>query len=342
MKKILVTGGCGYIGSHIVKSLLEQDFEVIIFDSLEHGFLKSKEIIEKITKKKIIFFQGDTKNKEDLRKCFEKNKTDAVIHLAAHKSAGESVYEIEKYYLNNVFGLINLIETMIDFNVKPLIFSSSAAVYGTPQKIPLTEESKTNPENPYGETKLIGEMIIQDYCRIGKINCISLRYFNVCGADKSHVIGEDPSISSNLIPKITQVITGKKQEIAIYGNDYQTPDGTGIRDYIHVSDLAKGHIAALMHIKNTEETENIKKYETFNLGTNKGYSVLEIIKEFERQTGKKINFSIKKRRQGDPAIVLANADKAKQILNWRPENELKEIVTDVLGWLKENPNGYSN
>ncbi|MFA6088477.1 MAG: UDP-glucose 4-epimerase GalE [Candidatus Woesearchaeota archaeon] len=336
-RKILVTGGCGYIGSHMIKLLIEEGYNPIIFDNLERGYLQSKQVIEQFTKTNITFFKGDIRKIKDTDRCIEIHQPETVIHFAGYKNPGESVKQEEKYHENNVYGLNNLLESISRGKTTNVIFSSSCSIYGTPVSNPVIESSFLHPESPYAESKLIGEYLIKYHSTLKKIRGIVLRYFNVCSADKSGEIGEDPSVSLNLIPKILNVHTKKENELKIFGNDYNTPDGTCIRDYIHIDDITRAHILALKYLKNNKDIN----FDIFNLSTNTGYSVLEIIKEFEKQTGKKINYSFEPRRTGDPEIIFGNSQKAKNVLKWSAENNLQNIIKDVLLWTKKHPTGYN-
>ncbi|MGE3164495.1 MAG: UDP-glucose 4-epimerase GalE [Planctomycetota bacterium] len=331
----LVVGGCGYIGSHVVKQLVENGQEVVIFDNLETGYLRSKEVIEEITGRSISFFEGDIRSPEDLSACFAKHEIDAVIHFAAYKNAGASVHEVAAYYQNNVMGLVHLLEAMVAAGVRKCVFSSSCAVYGTPAAQPVDESCPTTPESPYGETKLVGEMILRDYCRIGQIDAAALRYFNVAGADPSGDVGEDPSVSLNLIPIVMKVVRGESEEVQVFGGDYSTPDGTCIRDYIHVTDLADGHVKALDYL--ADHTG----FEVFNLGTGRGSSVLEVIHAIEAASGETIAHRIVERRPGDPAQIYADPSRARRLLSWNAAYGLDDMIAHVLHWQQKNPHGYA-
>lgn len=330
----LVVGGCGYIGSHVVKQLAEAGQDVVIFDNLETGYLRSKEVIEEITGRSIAFFQGDVRSPEDLAACFEKYDIDSVIHFAAYKNAGASVHEVASYYQNNVMGLIHLVEAMVAAGVRKLVFSSSCAVYGTPAVQPVDEDCPTQPESPYGETKWVAEMVLRDYCRIGWIDAVALRYFNVAGADPSGDIGEDPSVSLNLIPIVMKAVRGEIEEVQVFGGDYPTADGTCIRDYIHVTDLADGHVKALAYL------DERPGFDVFNLGTGSGSSVLEVIRAIEAGSGQKIAHRIVARRPGDPAQIYAQPSKAKRSLGWKASYGLSDMIAHVLQWQQKNPHGY--
>ncbi|MCI7803199.1 MAG: UDP-glucose 4-epimerase GalE [Erysipelotrichaceae bacterium] len=335
--KILVTGGAGYIGSHTCVELLENDYEVVILDNLYNSSEKAVNRIEKITNKKVTFYKTDLLNKEEMNAIFEKEKIDAVIHFAGLKAVGESVRKPLEYYQNNITGTLNLIDVMKKQNVKNIIFSSSATVYGNPASIPITEECpKGVCTNPYGWTKWMLEQILSDvYTSDPEWNVMLLRYFNPIGAHESGLIGEDPKgIPNNLLPYVAQVAIGKLECVGVFGNDYDTPDGTGVRDYIHVVDLAKGHVKALEKIK---EKAGLKVY---NLGTGNGYSVLDVIHAFEKACGHTIPYQIKPRREGDIATCYSKCDKAKDELGWEAQYNLDDMVSSSWKWQTMNPNGY--
>ena len=336
MKKILVTGGAGYIGSHTVVELVAAGYEAIIVDDLSNGSVQVLDRLKSITGREISFYQGSVADKGFMNRVFEENHIDAVIHFAAYKAVGESVQEPLKYYENNVGGTIALLEVMKENKVDHIIFSSSATVYGMNNISPLTEDLPTSATNPYGYTKLMMEQILTDLARAhSDWSVTNLRYFNPIGAHESGMIGEAPNgIPNNLMPYITQVAVGKLQELSVFGNDYDTHDGTGVRDYIHVVDLAKGHVLALKH-----NLEN-KGVAVFNLGTGIGYSVLDMVKAFENVNGVKIPYVIKNRRPGDVATCYADASKANDILGWKAEKTLQDMMRDSWRWQSSNPNGY--
>ena len=336
MKKILVTGGAGYIGSHTVVELVAAGYEAIIVDDLSNGSVQVLDRLKSITGREISFYQGSVADKGFMNRVFEENHIDAVIHFAAYKAVGESVQEPLKYYENNVGGTIALLEVMKENKVDHIIFSSSATVYGMNNISPLTEDLPTSATNPYGYTKLMMEQILTDLARAhSDWSVTNLRYFNPIGAHESGMIGEAPNgIPNNLMPYITQVAVGKLQELSVFGNDYDTHDGTGVRDYIHVVDLAKGHVLALKH-----NLEN-KGVAVFNLGTGIGYSVLDMVKAFENVNGVKIPYTIKDRRPGDVATCYADASKANDILGWKAEKTLQDMMRDSWRWQSSNPNGY--
>lgn len=334
---ILVTGGAGFIGSHTCVELLEAGYEVVVVDNLYNASRKSMDRIEQITGKKPIFYEADILDREALNKIFEKEQIDSVIHFAGLKAVGESVAKPIEYYYNNIAGTLVLCDVMRNHNVKNIVFSSSATVYGDPASIPITEECpKGKITNPYGQTKGMLEQVLEDiHVSDPEWNVILLRYFNPIGAHKSGLIGEDPKgIPNNLVPYVAQVAIGKLECLGVFGDDYDTPDGTGVRDYIHVVDLAKGHVAA---IKKLEEKKGVLIY---NLGTGKGYSVLDVVHAFEKACGKKIPYAVKPRRPGDIATCYADPAKAKAELGWEAENGIEEMCADSWRWQSMNPNGY--
>ena len=336
---ILVTGGTGYIGSHTVVELQNAGYDVIVCDNLSNSSERSLARVEQITGKPVKFYKSDIRDCAAMDAIFEKEDIAAVIHFAGLKAVGESVAKPWEYYDNNVTGTLTLVDVMRKHNVKNIIFSSSATVYGTPAFVPITEECpKGQCTNPYGWTKSMLEQILTDiYTADNEWNVVLLRYFNPIGAHKSGLIGEDPNgIPNNLMPYITQVAVGILPELSVFGNDYDTHDGTGVRDYIHVVDLAIGHVKAL---RKTEENAGLKIY---NLGTGNGYSVLDIVHNFEKATGVKIPYSIKPRRPGDIATCYANADLAASDLGWHAENGILEMCADAWRWQKNNPHGYND
>ena len=334
---ILVTGGAGFIGSHTVVELQEAGYDVVVMDNLSNSSEKSLERVQKITGKAVPFYKADILDREALEQIFSEQEIGAVIHFAGLKAVGESVEKPWEYYENNIAGTLTLVDVMRKHNVKNIIFSSSATVYGNPAFIPITEECpKGQCTNPYGWTKSMLEQILSDIQKADpEWNVILLRYFNPIGAHKSGTIGENPNgIPNNLMPYITQVAVGKRQELGVFGNDYNTHDGTGVRDYIHVVDLAQGHVKAL---KKIEENAGLKIY---NLGTGVGYSVLDVVKNFEDATGVKIPYSIKPRRAGDIDSCYADASLAKEELGWEAKYGIREMCEDSWRWQKNNPNGY--
>ena len=335
--KILVTGGAGYIGSHTVVELQNAGYEAVVLDNLANSSEKSLERVEKITGKKVPFYKADILDREALENIFSKEDVGAVIHFAGLKAVGESVAKPWEYYENNIAGTLTLVDVMRKHNCKNIIFSSSATVYGNPAFIPITEDCpKGQCTNPYGWTKSMLEQILSDMQKADpEWNVILLRYFNPIGAHQSGTIGENPNgIPNNLMPYITQVAVGKLKELGVFGNDYDTPDGTGVRDYIHVVDLAIGHVKALQMV---EKTAGLKVY---NLGTGVGYSVLDIVKNFEAATGVKIPYVIKERRPGDIATCYSDASKAREELGWEAQYGIKEMCADSWRWQSTNPNGY--
>lgn len=337
--KVLVTGGVGYIGSHTCVELLNEGHEVIVFDNLYNSNLKVLNRIEKITNKKVKFYKADMLNEKELEKIFEENKIDAVIHFAGYKAVGESVQKPIMYYNNNITGTLTLIKVMKKYGVKNIIFSSSATVYGDLEVLPYKEDMPTGKAtNPYGNTKIIQEQIFNDlYISDKEFNIILLRYFNPIGAHESGLIGEDPKgIPNNLLPYIAKVAVGKLPKLGIFGNDYDTKDGTCIRDYIHVVDLAKGHVLALKKLK---EEPMVRIY---NLGTGKGYSVLEVFHAFEKAAGKKLNYEFKPRREGDLKECYADNSKALKELGFNPQYGIEKMCEDTWKWQSLNPNGYEN
>ena len=337
--KILVTGGAGYIGSHTCVELLNEGYEVVIVDNLYNASEKAVQRVQEITGKELTFYNSDIRDYNAMSSIFSKEKPDAVIHFAGLKAVGESVSKPLEYYENNIGGTLNLCKAMRENGCKNIIFSSSATVYGDPAFIPITEECpKGVCTNPYGWTKHMLEQILTDFHTADEEwNVILLRYFNPIGAHKSGKIGENPNgIPNNLMPYITQVAVGKLKCLGVFGDDYDTPDGTGVRDYIHVVDLAIGHVKAIEKIK---ENPGLKIY---NLGTGKGYSVLDIVKNFEAATGIKIPYEIKPRRAGDIATNYADASLAKKELGWVAERDIKEMCEDSWRWQSMNPNGFSD
>ncbi len=336
--RILVTGGAGYIGSHTCIELLEQGHEVIVVDNLCNSSRVSLDRVETITGKKVTFYEEDLLDRKALEEIFEHESIDAVIHFAGLKAVGESVAKPLEYYHNNITGTLILCDVMREHKVKNIIFSSSATVYGDPAFVPITEECpKGEITNPYGQTKGMLEQILTDlHTADPEWNVIILRYFNPVGAHKSGLIGEDPAgIPNNLTPYITQVAVGKLKEVGVFGNDYDTPDGTGVRDYIHVVDLALGHVKALEKMASSEPLVRI-----YNLGTGQGFSVLQMIEAFSKACGKTIPYSIKPRRPGDIAECYADAALAKKELGWEAERGIDEMCEDSWRWQSGNPNGY--
>ncbi|MBM6648611.1 UDP-glucose 4-epimerase GalE [Bacillus sp. RIT 809] len=333
---ILITGGAGYIGSHTCIELLNNNYKIIVVDNLSNSSIESLNRVKEITGKQFKFYNESILNREKMNEIFLENNIEAVIHFAGFKAVGESTTIPLTYYYNNIISTIILCDVMQKHNVKKFIFSSSATVYGIPKTSPITEEFPLSVTNPYGQTKLMIEQIMRDVAKAdGEWSIALLRYFNPFGAHQSGRIGEDPNgIPNNLMPYVTQVAVGKLKELNIFGNDYPTRDGTGVRDYIHVVDLAKGHVKALEKVL---ETTGIDAY---NLGTGKGYSVLEMVNAFEKVSGKKIPYKIIGRRPGDVAICFADVSKAKRELGWEAEYGLEEMCIDSWRWQVDNKNGY--
>ena len=337
--KILVTGGAGYIGSHTCVELLNSGYEVVVMDNLYNASAKALDRVQQITGKTLTFYEADMLDQPAMDKIFEAEKPDAVIHFAGYKAVGESVAKPIEYYHNNMTGTLLLCDTMRKHGVKNIIFSSSATVYGDPLEIPITEECpKQNPTNPYGQTKTMLEQVLMDIHRADpEWNVTLLRYFNPIGAHKSGLIGEDPKgIPNNLLPYVAQVAIGKLKCVGVFGNDYDTPDGTGVRDYIHVVDLARGHVKAIEKFK---ENKGVLIY---NLGTGNGYSVLQVIEAFGKACGRKIPYEIKPRRAGDIATCYCDPSKAKRELGWEAEYGIDEMCADSWKWQTQNPNGYND
>ena len=337
--KILVTGGAGYIGSHTCVELLTEGYEVAIVDNLYKSSEKAVDRVKEITGKEVTFYNADIRDFAAMNSIFAKEKPEAVIHFAGLKAVGESVAKPMEYYENNIGGTLNLCKAMKENGCKNIIFSSSATVYGEPAFIPITEACpKGVCTNPYGWTKHMLEQILTDiHTSDPEWNVILLRYFNPIGAHKSGMIGEDPKgIPNNLLPYVAQVAIGKLQCVGVFGNDYDTPDGTGVRDYIHVVDLAKGHVKAINKIL---EKPGVKVY---NLGTGKGYSVLDVIKAFGKACGKEIPYQIKERRPGDIATCYSDATLAKEELGWEAEYGIEEMCADSWRWQSQNPDGYAS
>jgi len=318
-KNILVIGGAGYIGSHMVYSLLEKRYIPVVFDNLSTGQ-------RKFVPKGVDFIKGDLRKERDIRKVFEEYSIDAVMHFAAFSLVGESVKKPLKYYENNVCAFVNLIKVMTEFAVKRIIFSSTAAVYGEPEHIPIKENNAIEPSNPYGCSKRMIERILEDTAQAGGVSYIILRYFNVAGANPSARIGEIHHPETHLIPSVLKVSNRERKELVIFGDDYPTKDGTCLRDYIHVQDLCQAHLLALEALKGKMRNE------VFNLGNGSGYTVKEVIDKVEEVTGKKIKVKIGPRRHGDPAKLVASSEKAKKILGWRPRYSLKEIISTAWEW----------
>lgn len=334
--KVLVTGGAGYIGSHTCVQLLDAGYEVVVADNLSNSKEEALKRVEKITGKKVDFYPVDVCDEEKVRQIFSDHTIGAVIHFAAYKAVGESVQYPLSYYHNNLLSAINIIKVMQEFNVKDFVFSSSATVYGQPESVPIKEDFPLSATNPYGYTKLMIEQMLQDVYKANpSMNIAILRYFNPVGAHESGMIGEDPNdIPNNLMPYISQVAIGKLEKLQVFGDDYDTKDGTGVRDYIHVMDLADGHLAAL------KKLEQKCGLEIYNLGTGNGYSVLDMVKAFEKASNRQIAYEITNRRPGDIAICYADPTKAKNDLKWEAKFGLDKMCEDTWRWQTQNPNGY--
>ena len=338
MKTILVTGGAGYIGSHTLIELIANNFNVVVIDNLVNSSAESLRRVEAIAGSEIPFVQADVRDRATLDEIFTTYTIDAVIHFAGLKAVGESVAKPLEYYDNNLSSTLVLLDAMRRHDVKQLVFSSSATVYGTPSDLPLRETSPVGAglTNPYGKTKYMIEEILRDYCAAHPdFEAAILRYFNPIGAHESGRIGEDPNgIPNNLLPYVAQVAVGKLEKVGVFGDDYDTPDGTGVRDYIHVVDLARGHVAALQHM--------VPGANVYNLGTGRGVSVLEIIKAFSRACGRDLPYEIKPRRAGDIAACYADCSKAERELGWRAELSIEDACRDSWRWQSQNPNGYAS
>lgn len=336
---ILVTGGAGYIGSHICVELLDAGYQVVVVDNLSNSRCSVIRRIETITGKSLDFYHQDVRDADALAAVFKAHDIDAVIHLAGFKAVGESCANPIRYYQNNLDSTLVLLEVMQTAGVGTFVFSSSATVYGDPETVPMDEDFPLFATNPYGRSKLINEQILGDVVKsrpdLFKVSL--LRYFNPAGAHESGMIGEDPAQTpNNLLPFVTQVAIGKREQLMVFGDDYPTPDGTGVRDYIHVVDLARGHVKALQYLQN----QSPGLCQAVNLGTGCGYSVLEIVKAFERVTGKSVPYQLVQRRPGDVAIYYANASLADELLNWRTEKTLEDMLADAWRWQQQNPDGY--
>ncbi len=333
---VLVTGGAGYIGSHTMVELLNAGYQVVCVDNFMNSKYEAVRRVENITGKKVKFYQGDIRDKEILDKIFTENKIDSVINFAGLKAVGESCEKPLEYYENNIQGLLVLVMAMREYNVKNLVFSSSATVYGKPKSVPIKEDFELSTSNPYGSTKLFIEYILKDlYKADPTFNIAILRYFNPIGAHESGMIGEDPKgIPNNLCPYITQVAVGKREYLGVFGDDYNTHDGTGVRDYIHVVDLAKGHVLAVNKLAENPGLIIV------NLGTGKGYSVLDMVKAFSKVIGREIPYKIMPRRPGDIDECYADPTKAQEILGFKAEKTLEDMCRDAMNWQTKNPNGY--
>ncbi len=336
---ILITGGAGFIGSHTAVEFLNAGYDIVIVDNYCNSNPKSLERIKQITGKDFPAYEVDLCDKEALEKVFIENpEIDSAIHFAGLKAVGESVQKPGLYYYNNLVSTLNLVELMAKYDAKKIVFSSSATVYGMPKTVPICEDFPLSTTNPYGETKLMIERILKDIWVADNSWSVSiLRYFNPIGAHKSGLIGENPrGIPNNLLPYVAKVAAGQLPFLSVYGNDYDTPDGTGVRDYIHVVDLAKAHLKAL------ERAEKVQGVEHFNVGTGTGYSVLEVIKAYEKASGLTVNYKIVDRRPGDIAACYADPKKAYEVLGWKAENGIEEMCSDLANWMRKNPNGYED
>ena len=339
-KKILVTGGAGYIGSHTLIELIAAGFTPVVYDNLSNSSPASLARVQQIVGQSIEFIEGDILDTQLLAKTFAAHDFTAVIHFAGLKAVGESVAKPLWYYQNNVAGTLNLLDAMTSAQVKNLIFSSSATVYGDPEALPIVESSPRSATNPYGQSKLMIEYMLEDLAKADNHwQLISLRYFNPIGAYHTGTIGENPNgIPNNLMPYVSQVAVGKLPQLSVFGNDYDTVDGTGVRDYIHVVDLAKGHVAALQYLEHQTQLG----FEPINLGTGKGTSVLELVNAFIKTTGQPVPYSIAPRRPGDIASCYASSDKAKHLLGWQAEFDIERMCADTWRWQSQNPNGYDD
>lgn len=333
---ILITGGAGYIGSHTCVELLNRNEDIVVVDNLSNSSHESLERVEKITGQKLDFYQIDLRDEAGMREIFKTHKIDSVVHFAALKAVGESVTMPLAYYDNNITGTLMLLSLMAEFGVKNIVYSSSATVYGDPARVPITEDFPLHPTNPYGWTKAMTEQILMDLQAADPAwNVILLRYFNPVGAHKSGTIGESPNgIPNNLMPFISQVAVGKLEELNVFGDDYPTDDGTGVRDYIHVVDLAKGHLAAI------DTFSRNPGLQIYNLGTGQGYSVLELVRAFEKASGRKVPYKVVSRRPGDIASCFADPGKANRELGWQAELGIEEMCEDTWRWQSANPEGY--
>lgn len=335
---ILITGGAGYIGTHTSVELINSGYDIILVDNFSNSNAVAIKRVEQITGKNVQIINADIRNSDALSKVFEENSIDGVIHFAGLKSVNESIDDPIGYYDNNIAGTINLCKVMNKFDVKKIIFSSSAVVYGNPKTVPIKEDFPVSTSNPYGQSKLMTEQILNDvFISDNDWQVALLRYFNPVGAHESGLIGESPNgVPNNLMPYISQVAVGKLEKLHVFGADYDTKDGTCIRDFIHVVDLAKGHVKALDYFKNNESGEILK----LNLGTGKGYTVLELIKTFQKVSEKNIPYDITERRPGDIAISYASAEMANKIISWKTKYNLEDMCRDTWRWQSKNPNGY--
>ena len=339
-KQILITGGAGYIGSHASLQLLHEGYAVTVLDNLSNSSRVALDRVQRLTDQALLFVEGEVNDPSLLSQLFAQTRFDAVIHFAGLKAVGESVAQPLRYYRNNVAGTVALLEAMDAAGCRSLVFSSSATVYGDPQRLPITEDTPRSATNPYGRSKLMIEELLEDVYKSDprwRIAC--LRYFNPVGADPSGLIGEDPQgMPNNLMPFISQVACGVRPTLSVFGDDYSTPDGTGVRDYIHVVDLAAGHLAALDYLQGLSAGELL----AVNLGTGNGVSVLDMIKAFEAESGQAVPYEVVARRPGDIAACYADANKARQLFNWEAKLGLRDMCADTWRWQSKNPNGYGN
>lgn len=335
MGKILVTGGTGFIGSHTCVELLNAGYSIVVLDNLSNSKVEAMGRISRITGKQARFYQADMRDREALRGIFTDSKIDAVVHFAGLKAVGESVEKPLEYYENNIAGTLHLLQVMAEYHCNRFVFSSSATVYGEHNPVPYLETMPTSATNPYGYTKVMIEQILRDTCVANSdFSAVALRYFNPIGAHESGLLGEDPNgIPNNLVPYVAQVAQGRLKKLRVYGNDYDTPDGTGVRDYIHVTDLSRGHLAAL------EYAASHTGFEAINLGTGRGSSVLDVVQAYEKACGHKILYEIAPRRAGDIAVSYANAEKAEKLLGWRATSDLEKMCRDSWHFTECNPNG---
>lgn len=336
---ILLTGGAGYIGSHMLLELLKADYEVVVLDNLSNSSIEAIKRVEKLAKKTCIFIEGDIRDSACLKSLFAKYNINTVLHFAGLKAVGESTEKPLLYFDNNISGSVQLLQSMQQFGVNKIVFSSSATVYGEPEKLPIAEDCPMSmPTNPYGYTKMVVEQMLMQLVKSNPVwSVATLRYFNPVGAHESGLIGEDPNgIPNNLLPYIAQVAVGKRDELSIYGDNYLTHDGTGVRDYIHVMDLVKGHLCALDYIANQQG------HFVWNLGSGKGHSVLEMVKAFEQASGNIVPYQIVEKRSGDIAICYADATKALNELGWSTKKTIENMMQDTWRWQQQNPNGYIN
>ncbi|MDD7986399.1 UDP-glucose 4-epimerase GalE [Lentisphaera marina] len=335
MKKILITGGAGYIASHTNIELLKDDYELVLLDNFSNSCMESVKRVEDLSSKKVSFYQADLLNQDELNNVFEQEKDiDAVIHFAALKSVGESVEKPLDYYKNNISGSLNLYRSMQKYGVSNIVFSSSATVYGDPAEIPVKESAPTSCTNPYGHTKLMMEQILLDSAKAYDWNVVILRYFNPVGAHESGRIGEDPEYPANLLPFVSQVAAGVREKVMVFGNDWDTHDGTGVRDYIHVVDLAQAHV------KSINKLEKSTGSFIYNIGTGQGYSVLEMITAFSQACGQEVPYEVGPRRAGDIGEVMGDPQKSAKELGWKAQYKLKDMVESAWKWQSMNPNGY--